>query len=272
MTQNFTHLRALVLDWAGTTIDHGSRAPAAVFQSVFASRGVDITIVEAREPMGRAKRDHILAIATMTRVAQAWQAEHGRPISDDDVDAIYDEFLPIQKSILGDHCEMIDGVVDAIDQCRSRGLKIGSSTGYTQELMQIVAPAARQQGYDPDVILCADDAPRGRPAPFLLFEAAKRLDVFPMHRIVKVDDTQVGIEAGRNAGCWTVGITRSGNCVGLSQQQWDELPLDQQQPKLAAAVQQLTTAGAHYTIESVALLVPVLNEIDARSQAGERPG
>ena len=53
-----------------------------------------------------------------------------------------------------------------------------------------------------------------------------RLDVFPMTSMVKVDDTPVGIEAGRNAGCWTVGVTRTGNCVGLSVEEIDQLAPD----------------------------------------------
>jgi len=151
------------------------------------------------------------------------------------------------------------------------GLKIGSSTGYTRALMEVVSQAAQRQGYAPDCVICAEDAPRGRPAPYLLFEAAKRLDAYPMWTIVNVDDTPVGIQAGRNAGCWSVGVTRTGNCVGLSAAEIAALPDGEVRRLCDDAAQRLRSAGAHYTIESVAEILPVILDIDHRLQSGETP-
>ena len=270
MTERCEHLQAIVFDWAGTTVDHGSRAPAIVFQEVFRRRGIDITEAQAREPMGMAKRDHIAAIAAMHDVSTAWSDKFGQPASNQDIDAMYADFLPLQKETLRQHCDVIAGVAEAVDHCRELGLKIGSSTGYTHELMEVVGQAARQQGYEPDCVLCAEDAPRGRPAPYLLFEAAKQLDVFPMWRIIKVDDTPVGIEAGRNAGCWTVGITLTGNCVGRSAEEVASLSVDERERLCEGAAKRLTDAGAHYTLSSVADMIDLIHEIDARIAQGER--
>jgi phosphonoacetaldehyde hydrolase len=248
MTSRCVHLKGIVFDWAGTTVDHGSRAPAIVFLEVFRRKGIEITVAQARSPMGMAKRDHIAAITAMPDVARAWRDLFGSPCSDADIDAMYRDFLPLQKEVLGDHCEVIAGVPDAVAACRSMGLKIGSSTGYTRELMKIVAEAAARQGYEPDCILCAEDAPRGRPAPYLLYEAAMRLDIYPTWSMVKVDDTPVGIEAGRNAGCWTVGVTRTGNCLGLSVEELATLPRAEVRRLCDTGAQQLSAAGAHLTI------------------------
>ena len=162
MSEQFRELQGIVLDWAGTTVDHGSRAPALVFQEVFRQRGVPITIAQAREPMGKAKRDHIHSIASMPDVAEAWKNHHGTEWTEDDIDAMYEEFLPLQKSVLGDYSELIEGVADLTVWLRAAGLKIGSSTGYTRELMDdVVIPAAAKQGYEPDFALGAEDAVRG---------------------------------------------------------------------------------------------------------------
>ena len=271
MADQLQHLKAVVLDWAGTTVDHGSCAPATVFQEVFRRRGVPITSAQAREPMGKAKRDHIATVAAMPAIAKAWQTEHGATCGEADIDEMYAEFLPLQKEVLRDHAQLIDGVVDFAAWLRAQGLKIGSSTGYTRELMEVVAPLAAEQGYQPDCILCAEDAPQGRPAPFLIFEAAQRMQVYPLWHVVKVDDTPVGMEAGRNAGCWTIGITRTGNGVGLSQRDYEDLPQDEQRTRVAAAAKKLTAAGAHATAESVADLRPLLLEFDRRLDQGERP-
>ena len=133
MEAPFSCLKAIVFDWAGTIVDHGSRAPALVFQEVFRRRGVEITAQQAREPMGMAKREHIKAIAAMAPVAEAWRRVHRADCTEADVDAIYADFLPIQKETLRDHSAVIEGVVDVVNWCRQRGLKIGSSTGYTRE-------------------------------------------------------------------------------------------------------------------------------------------
>lgn len=271
MTEPFKHLRAIVFDWAGTTVDHGSRAPAIVFQEIFHQRGIDINAQQAREPMGRAKRDHIAAIAAMPEVSAAWQEKFGSVCGEADIDAMYADFLPLQKETLKSHSDVIRGVSDSVARCRERGLKIGSSTGYTRELMEVVVPAAAGQGYEPDIVLCSEDAARGRPAPYLLFEAAMRLDVYPMWNIVKVDDTPVGIEAGRNAGCWTIGITRTGNGVGLSEAALAELSSAELHSLCDRAGQTLSAAGAHFILESAADIEPILVDIDAVLDDGLRP-
>ncbi len=266
-----SHLKAIVFDWAGTTIDYGSCAPASVFQEIFRQRGVPITAPQAREPMGRAKRDHIAAIGQMPEVDAAWRAKYGHSIQAAEIDAMYADFLPLQKKTLGQHSVLIDGVPEIIAWCRSQGLKIGSTTGYTRELLDIVARAAAEQGYEPDCALGVEDAPQGRPAPFLIYECALRMSVYPLWAMVKVDDTPVGIEAGRNAGCWTIGVTRTGNCVGLSQAEWHSLSAADQAQKLAAAEKTLRGAGAHAIVESVADIRPVLEQFSLALAAGKFP-
>ncbi len=269
---SFEYLKAIIFDWAGTTIDYGSCAPASVFQEVFRRRGVPITAAQAREPMGRAKRDHIAMIGKMLAVDQAWRAQHaGSAMSELDIDAMYADFLPLQMQTLEAHSRLIEGVPEMINWCRSMGLKVGSTTGYTRELLDVVLRAAEDQGYAPDCALGAEDAPQGRPAPFLIFECAKQLGVYPLWHVVKVDDTPVGIQAGRNAGCWTMGVTRTGNCVGLSQLEWDLLPGDQQAQRIEAAAQTLMAAGAHAVVESVAEIRPVLEHFEHQLAAGQSP-
>lgn len=265
------HVTAVVFDWAGTTVDHGSRAPAIVFQEIFRQSGVQITSAQARGPMGMAKRDHIAAILAMPEVAAAWKTQHGRAAGDDDIDALYREFLPLQRRVLADHSDVIAGVANTAAVCRDMGLKIGSTTGYTRELMETVTRIAAEQGYRPDCVLCAEDAPRGRPAPYLLYQAAMRLDVYPLSTVINVDDTPAGMAAGRHAGCWNIGVTRTGNCVGLSASEIDALPEPEVAALCAAASRTLTDAGAHFSVGSVAEIPDLIVEIDRRLECGEMP-
>ncbi len=259
-----TSLQAVIFDWAGTTIDHGSRAPTSVVIEVFRRRGIEVTVDEARGPMGKAKRDHLASVFALPRVAAAWAALYGRPPVETDVDEIYSNFLPLQKSTLSQHCDVIPGIPETVAECRRRGLKIGASTGYTQELMDVVVPLARANGYSPDVSVCTDDVPHGRPAPWLLFRAAEALNVFPMTAVVAVDDTPVGIQAGINAGTWTVAVTRTGNSLGLSLPEVESLAPSELTRRLATAEIEFRRIGADYVIQSVADLIPILDDINAQ--------
>jgi phosphonoacetaldehyde hydrolase len=256
-----TRLRAVLFDWAGTTIDYGSRAPTEVFVEIFRRAGIEIATAEARGPMGMAKRDHIAAIAAMPRVAEAWRARHGRLPADADVARMYAEFLPLQGEILARGVDVIPGVPEAVADCRRRGLAIGSTTGYTRALMDAVAPLAAQGGYAPDVIVCPDEVRGGRPAPWLNFRAAELLDVYPMSAVVVVDDTTVGIEAGRNAGAWTVAVSQTGNALGLSQAEVDGLDPAELRARLGAITTTFRELGADFVIPSVADLPQILDQI-----------
>jgi phosphonoacetaldehyde hydrolase len=257
---DLSQIKAVILDWAGTTVDHGSRCPTQVFQEIFKRRGVEITSAEARGPMGRAKHEHIALIAALPRVAAIWQQIHARPVTDTDVLDMYHDFLPLQKQILAKGSDVIPGVPTAIQTLRSAGLKIGSTTGYTRELMQVVQPIAAQQGYQPDMILCSDDVVAGRPAPWLNLRAAELLQVWPAKHILVVDDTLVGIEAGKQAGMLTAAVTRTGNSLGLSLEEVAALSSTQLQRLLHTATADFHAAGADLIIESVADLPNMLRQ------------
>jgi phosphonoacetaldehyde hydrolase len=262
MTDLRPPLKAVLFDWAGTTVDYGSRAPTQVFLEIFRRRGIEITVAEARGPMGRAKRDHIATVVRVPRVAALWHERFGHAPTDADIDAMYDDFLPLQKATLAKlGAEVLPGIPEAVASLRARGLKIGSTTGYTRELMSVVAPIAAAGGYAPDVLVCSDDVPAGRPAPWMNFLAAQRLGVYPMGSILVVDDTAVGIEAGLNAGAIAVGITQTGNALGLSLAEITELPASELQARLAKIEQDFRGVGAHFTLPTVADLPSLVERL-----------
>ena len=256
-------LRAVMLDWAGTVVDYGSRAPVAALQSVFAPAGVSITAAEARESMGLAKKAHISSILEIPRVRAAWVSHYGRPPGDQDLDQLYAQFIPNQIQVLADHSELIPGVAEAVARMRSRWLKIGATTGYNRAMLDYLLERARLQGFTPDCALCPEDAGAGRPLPWMCYLAAIRLEVYPMSAFVKIGDTPADMEEGRNAGMWTIGVTRTGNEVGMTKEEWATLPSADREHLLKNAAQRLLDAGAHFTAESVAECDGILDQIDA---------
>jgi phosphonoacetaldehyde hydrolase len=264
-------LKAVVFDWAGTVVDFGSRAPMGVFVKAYAEFGVDITVAEARGPMGLAKRDHIAALMATPRIASAWAARQGHAPGETDIDQVYEVFMPMNLAVVADFCDLIPGVAGTVRELRQRGLKIGSTTGYTREIMAQVAPRAAAAGYEADNLVCAGDLAEGRPSPLMMYRTMADLGVYPPSAIVKVDDTWPGIGEGLAAGTWTVGITASGNEVGLSLEEWLALPETDRRARAERAGDVLRRAGAHYLIDTVADLPPVIDQIEHRMAAGERP-
>jgi phosphonoacetaldehyde hydrolase len=265
-------IKAVVLDWAGTMIDHGCRAPVIALQRVFAEAGVPISEAEARADMGRAKRDHIRAILAEPGIAEMWRSAKGADPTEDDVTALHDAVEPLMRGAAKDCATLIPGAADLAARLRRSGVRIASCTGYTRPMMADIIPLAAEQGYAPDVVICSGETIEGRPSPLMLWKALVDLGVWPASACVKVDDAVVGIGEGRSAGAWTVGLAASGNGVGLDYAALLALPADERDKRVGAAASDLRNAGADYVIDSVADLWPVLQTIAARIDAGERPG
>jgi phosphonoacetaldehyde hydrolase len=263
-------IEAVLLDWAGTTMDFGCVAPAVVFVEVFARQGVPITIEEARAPMGAHKRVHIQRITELESVRARWHAAHGHTPDDADVSRMFAEFVPLQLQCLSDYSALIPGTLETIAALRARGIRIGSTSGYTTEMMAINLRDAARQGYVPDATVCASDVPRGRPYPYMCLANLPRLDVSTVEACVKVDDTVPGIEEGLNAGMWTVGFAVSGNEVGLSLADWTSLVPEDRARRRARAQGRMRQCGAHYVVDSIADLMPCIDDIQARIDRGER--
>jgi len=265
-------VKLVIFDWAGTTLDYGCYAPAVVFVEVFKRRQVEISMEQARRPMGLKKLDHIRAISQQDEVAQLWRQVHGKDCTEADVQDMFEkDFVPLQIACIADYSELIPGTVEAVNELKGRGIKIGSSSGYFTEAMEINFREAKKQGYVPDVNACASDVPAGRPEPWMVMSNMQQARVFPPEAVVKVDDTKPGIAEGLNAGTWTVGLSKTGNEVGLNQQELEALPAEQVARKVAHAAEGLAKAGAHYVVESISDVPPIIAEIEQRLKMGDRP-
>jgi phosphonoacetaldehyde hydrolase len=264
-------VRAVVMDWAGTTVDFGCLAPAAVFQRIFEDAGVPVSVDQARAFMGWHKRDHIQAMLDTPDIRQRWQETHGQAPGEADVDRLFADFVPQQLAALENNRAVIPGVADTAAELRRRGIAIGSTSGYTREMMDRVTGSAAAEGYAPDAVVAVDEVARGRPSPFMAQRAMERLDVWPAAACVKVGDTVSDVEEGLNAGMWTVSVAVSGNEVGLSLADWQALPADRQQALRETAATRLARAGAHFVVDTLADLPAALDAIDAALARGERP-
>ncbi len=264
-------VKAVVFDWAGTTVDFGCCAPAVVFIDVFKGRGIDVTLDQAREPMGIHKKDHIRILMKVGPIAAQWEKKFGARPTEADVESLFAEFVPKQVDTIAKHADVIPGALDAIAALRKQGIKIGSTTGYNAEMMAVLTPLAAKAGYTPDTMVSVSDVPEGRPSPWMALEAVKRLGVYPLEACVKVGDTPADIAEGLNAGMWSVGLVDHGNEVGLTATEFAALAPEARAAKCAKARQRLVACGAHIVIDTIAKLPETITDINALLARGEKP-
>jgi phosphonoacetaldehyde hydrolase len=260
-----------IFDWAGTVLDFGCIAPVAAFREAFAEDGVAISEAEARAPMGAAKREHIEMILAQPAAAERWQASKGDMPTQTDVDRLYAAFLRIDEINCARYSALIPGALDTIAGLRSRDIAIGSTTGYPRSVMNGLMPLAKAQGYEPDHCVTVSDVKRGRPYPDMVLDNAIALGAPDMSGCVVVDDSPTGLVSARAAGMWAIGIIASGNEIGLSLADWQALGDGEKDAHRQRAQAVLREAGAHYTIDTIADLLPVIEEINNRLQAGDKP-
>jgi len=271
--QATTNIEAVIFDWAGTIVDFGSFAPTTIFVEAFKTEyDFDISLAEARVPMGLGKWDHIQAVGKLESVAQRWLAQFGCAMNSNNIDQIYNRFIPLQKAKVIDHAQPILNAVEVVNSLKKRGIKIGSCSGYPRSVMDILIPEAANYGYQPDCVVATDDLNHGgRPAPFMALHNVIELGVGSVANCIKVDDSTPGIDEGHNAGMWTVGLLLSGNEAGLTAQQYqdaDAQTLDKARNKARLVMQQ---SNPHFLIDTINDLPVVINEIEQRLANGIRP-
>jgi len=253
------HFDLVIFDWAGTMVDFGCEAPVKALLEAFRAEGVHIDAKAARRDMGKAKVDHVQSLLAQPAVASAWRNAHGHAADAHDVDVLMARLGPLMREYAADASTLIPGAKQTFDRLRSNGIRVASSTGYTREMMQPVLARAAEQGYVPEQVICSGETPAGRPSPLMIYKACAELGVWPLTRVVKVDDAEAGILEGKAAGAFTVGVT-SGNQIGLSLEAFSALETADRNSRIQLARQSLLAAGADIVIESVADLIPALGQ------------
>ncbi len=266
-------VKGLILDWSGTTADAFVIAPAIVFVEAFAEHGVEISMEEARRPMGLRKDLHIAKLMEEPEIADRWQGVHGSAPTQSDVDKVFADFVPMQLACLGRYTQLLPGVAEVSQQIQKSGIKIGSTTGFVRSMVDMLEADAAKQGYKPDASVAGDEVFNGaRPKPFMIYRNLDMLDVHPIQSVIKVDDTVGGVGEGLEAGCWTVGMAAYSNYMNISTIEEREAMSDKEYARrLAISRDTLMKCGSHYVIDEFPELLGVIDDVNARLARGEKP-
>ena len=265
-------LKAVVFDWAGTIIDHGSRAPMGAFVKVLSEFQVPITVEEARRPMGLPKWDHIKALLTHPDIAARWQAVHGQPPTDRDVDRVFEVFVPLNAAVVTDFADVIPGVLETMAQLQgARPEDRVDHRLYARHHGAAVADRCQARAS------CSTTSC----APATSHPAARgRDDVQVLPRSRRLAGVQRG--QGRRHGGRHCGRSRSrmldgrrdavGQCGrsvagrACKAERGRTLPRDASEQRVS-----WPGAGAHFLIDSAAHLEAAIDQIEGRLARGEQP-
>jgi phosphonoacetaldehyde hydrolase len=158
-------------------------------------------------------------------------------------------------------------MVELCAELRKRGIKIGSTTGYNDKIMSILTAGAQEKGYRPDSLVTPDKLPAGRPAPYMCYQNAINLEVYPMGAILKVGDTLSDIQEGLNAGMWTAGVVKGSNELGLCLDEVNNIDPDELENRCIKIREKYILNGAHFTAETISDVLDIIDQIN--SKAGE---
>ena len=259
-------IKTVILDWAGTTVDYGCFAPVDAFMTAFAYVGIMPTMEETRAPMGMQKRAHIEQMLSVERLSVLWKEKHGRTHTQQDIDDIYAQFEPALFAVLSSHADPLPGVLDAVAEIRKMGIAIGSTTGYTRAMMDVVVPLAKAKGYSPDCMVCPDDANGiGRPHPYMVWRNLERLGARSIGETLKIGDTAADIHEGKNAGCLSVGVLKGSSMLGLTEEELSSMSHAEARTLFDAARQNYMDAGADYVIADITALPDLITSINTRA-------
>lgn len=266
-------IEGVILDWAGTAVDFGCFAPVNVFVDVFKNAGIEVTMEEARAPMGMLKIDHIRAMLSMPRVSALWETKYGRAFGEQDVERLYAEFEPALMVSLSEYTDPIPGVIEAVEALKAQGLKIGSTTGYTSGMMEVVVANARQKGYSPDVYFTPDDThSQGRPYPYLIYRNMEFLGLSASWKVIKVGDTVSDVKEGVNAGVWSVGVAIGSSEMGLGLEEFHALSESDREAAISKTEETFIRNGADFAIRTMSELPQLIESINGMLAEGKRPG
>lgn len=256
-------IEAVIFDWAGTTVDYGCFAPVHAFIHAFEKYGVTPTQAEVRGPMGMLKRDHIKAMLEMPRIRKEWIDRYGYPAMEKEVNQVYESSEKGILDILHEFCDIKPYVLEVVDSLRSQEIRIGSTTGYTDEMMAIVAVKAKENGYEPDEWVSPNSVGNiGRPYPYMIFENMKQMRISSVHNVIKVGDTISDIVEGRAAGVWSVGVIEGSSMMALSRQEYEELSPEKRDVLCGEVRKKYHDAGADAVIHHLGELPELIRKIE----------
>jgi phosphonatase-like hydrolase len=229
-------IKMIVFDMAGTTVDEDNIVYKTLRKALL-EEGFNFSLKTVLEiGAGKEKKTAIKDILQ-------WQYPNVDDYVIEDVYTIFKNELVIAYN--KNHIKPQLGAVELFLKLKQKGILVVLNTGYNVSTAQsILNKLDWQIGRQIDALITASDVKNNRPQPDMILLAMKKFNLTDAKAIVKIGDSIIDIEEGKNAGCaLSIGVTTG-----------------------AHTYEQLLTAQPDYIIDNLVKLLPLINEYDQQLQ------
>lgn len=205
--------RLVVFDIAGTTVrDKGNVAES--FLSALGVFELFVPVDDVNMVMGYRKTEAIKML--LEKYKPEWaDDEHVARIHELFEEKMLSFYMADRDLAPLPHAE------DVFRWLHANNIRVAINTGFTRNVTEGIL--YRLQWKDNpliDMVICSDEVPEGRPAPFMIRSIMERLGIQDAADVVKVGDTEVDILEGRNAGCAKVISVTTGASTRAQLEGW----------------------------------------------------
>jgi len=255
-------IKACIFDLGGTIVDRYSLTSLLSLRKLFINRGINLNNDLLLKGVGMNNQKHILNILNDKTILKKWFNRYKDYPDEYDVKVLLDEFNREQCGYSETIIDILPETRECIDYLGFNYIKTGCTTRFDKENMKAIQNKLERN----DIYLDSYVSSEGnKPCPFMIQENMKRLGISNPKEVLKIDDSTLGIEEGKNAGCITVAVARWSihmNIMNIS----DAYEFDERYPeiqdKLKHSRNVLRDAGADYVIDTLDELPRVIESIN----------
>ena len=259
-------IKLCVFDLGGTIVDKYSLSPFLSLKNAFKQNGIHINNSLLFKDMGKNKFDHINLILNDKYVSRNWLLKHGSYPGIKECEHVFSQFNEIQlKQGLKD-IRILPETKQCFDLLGGNNILTAATTGFNKDItMKIKDKLTEKDIYIHKYVSSTCLNKPSRPFPHMINHIMDELNVGEPNSVIKIDDTDVGIKEGMNAGCITVGVAKWS--INMKMKTYEEayiLTEEEYNERLKYSRFSLNEAGADYVIDSLTELYPIIHKINSK--------
>jgi len=261
---NRKKIQLAVFDVGGTIIDAGCKAPAITFKKVFDQYKFDTNMSNIRKHMGICKKEHIrrlLLDGNRDRINEDYDYNELSKL----IDRMYYSFEEHEYIALEEYGKPITGTIEVLSRLGNESISVGLCTGFNRNILNKILQLNPVINQLITTCVANNEVSLGRPSPFMVYQNMMNTRVTDYECVVKVDDTVSGILEGVNAGCWTIGVSKYGNSMGMDEEEIIKLKKidpEEYHRRHNKAILELKQAGANMVVDEIRSVPQAINKIN----------
>lgn len=260
-------IRACIFDLGGTIVDKYSLTPFLSFKDAFKKLNINISDKLIYKDMGKDKKEHIQLILEDSNIRKQWFSNNNTLPNIHDINHIYNLFNQHQYKN-SKFIDIIPETYDCINYLRNNNINTGCTTGFNKENMNNIKYLLKENNLNLDSYVSStcvkkqDGTYFTRPCSGMIYQNLKNLNLTSTKNVIKVDDTNIGIEEGKNSGCITVGVARWSTYMKVSPSTLRNINDDILNAKIKESRKILSNSNPDFLITSLNELPSIISFIN----------